>query len=45
MPLTLVAQFVGYRSLEVDVYDASEPVDIQLVNRQDLPQHLKKNNY
>ena len=32
LPLTLVAQFVGYRPLEVDVYDASEPVDIQLID-------------
>ena len=31
LPLTLAVQFVGYRSQEVDVYDASEPVDIQLV--------------
>lgn len=32
LPLTLVAQFVGYRPLEVDVYDASEPVEIQLTD-------------
>ena len=32
LPLTLSVQFVGYRSQEVDVYDASEPVDIQLVD-------------
>ena len=30
LPLTLSVQFVGYRSQEIDVYDASEPVDIQL---------------
>lgn len=31
LPLTLNVQFVGYRPQEVDVYDNSEPVDIQLV--------------
>ncbi len=30
LPLTLSVQYVGYRPQEVDVYDASEPVDIQL---------------
>lgn len=32
LPLTLVAQFVGFRTQEIDVYDASEPVDIQLTD-------------
>ena len=32
LPLTLSVQFVGYRSQEVDVYDASESVDIQLID-------------
>lgn len=32
LPLTLSVQFVGYRPQEVDVYEASEPVDIQLVD-------------
>ena len=32
LPLTLSVQFIGYRSQEVDVYDASEPVDIQLID-------------
>ena len=31
LPLTLDVQFVGYRSQEVDVYDAAESVDIELV--------------
>ena len=31
LPLTLDVQFVGYRSQEVDVYDAAESVDIQLL--------------
>lgn len=30
LPLTLSVQYVGYRPQEVDVYDASEPVDILL---------------
>ena len=30
LPLTLSVNYIGYRSLEVDIYDASEPVDIQL---------------
>ena len=30
LPLTLSVQYVGYRPQEVDVYDAAEPVDIQL---------------
>ena len=30
LPLTLSVQYVGYRPQEVDVYDTSEPVDIQL---------------
>ena len=33
LPLTLVVQFIGYRSQEVDVYDAAEPVDIQLTEQ------------
>ena len=32
LPLTLSVQFIGYRSQEVDVYDASEPIDIQLID-------------
>ena len=32
LPLTLSVQYVGYRPQEVDVYDASEPVDIQLID-------------
>ena len=32
LPLTLSVQYVGYRSQEVDVYDASESVDIQLID-------------
>ena len=35
LPLTLSVQFIGYRSQEVDVYDASEPVDIQLIDASD----------
>lgn len=31
LPLTLSVQFVGYRSTEVDVYDADEPLEIELV--------------
>ena len=30
LPLTLLVQFVGYRSQEIDVYEASEPIEIQL---------------
>lgn len=29
-PLTLHLDFIGYRGLDVDVYDNSEPIDIQL---------------
>ena len=32
LPLTLSVQFIGYRPQEVDVYDASESVDIQLID-------------
>lgn len=32
LPLTLNVQFVGYRSQEVDVYDTSEPLEIQLID-------------
>ena len=35
LPLTLSVQFIGYRSQEVDVYDASEPIDIQLIDASD----------
>ena len=35
LPLTLSVQFIGYRSQEVDVYDASESVDIQLIDASD----------
>ncbi|MCR5361550.1 MAG: TonB-dependent receptor [Bacteroidales bacterium] len=31
-PLTILVQFVGYRSQEIDVYDFEEPVEIQLVD-------------
>lgn len=30
LPLTLTASFIGYNQLEVDVYDAEEPIEIQL---------------
>ena len=30
LPLTLLIQFVGYRPQEVDVYEASEPIEVQL---------------
>ena len=33
LPLTLAVQFIGYRSQEVDVYDALEPVVIQLTEQ------------
>lgn len=32
LPLTLSVEYVGYRSQEVDVYDDSEPIDIQLID-------------
>lgn len=32
LPLTLLVQYVGYRSQEVDVYDASEPNELQLTD-------------
>ena len=32
LPLTLSIQFVGYRPQEVDVYDDTEPIDIQLMD-------------
>ena len=32
LPLTLLVQYVGYRSQEVDVYDASEPIELQLTD-------------
>ena len=32
LPLTLKVQFIGYRAQEVDVYDASEPIDIELTD-------------
>ena len=35
LPLTLSVQFIGYRSQEVDVYDTSEPIDIQLIDASD----------
>lgn len=35
LPLTLSVQFIGYRPQEVDVYDASEPIDIQLIDASD----------
>lgn len=35
-PLTLSIEYVGYRPVEVEVYDTEEPVDIQLRGRQDL---------
>lgn len=31
LPVTLVVQSAGYRSQELDIYDASDPVDIELV--------------
>lgn len=30
LPLTLAVDFIGYRTQEIDVYDDSEPIDIQL---------------
>ena len=30
LPLTLSVEYIGYRTEEIDVYDDSEPVDIQL---------------
>ena len=32
LPLTLSVEYVGYRSQEVDVYDDSETIDIQLID-------------
>ena len=32
LPLTLSVQSVGYRTQEVDVYDSSEPIEIQLID-------------
>lgn len=32
LPLTLSVQYIGYRTQEVDVYDTSEPVDVQLID-------------
>lgn len=32
LPLTLKVQFIGYRTQEVDVYDASEPIEIELTD-------------
>ena len=31
-PLTLKVEYVGYRALDVDVYDFEEPVEIQLID-------------
>ena len=31
-PLTLRVEYVGYRALDVDVYDFEEPVEIQLID-------------
>lgn len=39
LPLTLIVQFIGYRPQEVDVYDASEEIDIQLV---EVPNYLSE---
>lgn len=30
LPLTLTVEYIGYRTQEIDVYDESEPIDIQL---------------
>ncbi len=30
-PLTLDVKYIGYRSQEIDIYDASEPVDVELL--------------
>lgn len=35
-PLTLSVEFVGYRPIDVDVYDFEEPVEIQLAERSNL---------
>lgn len=35
-PLTLSVEYIGYRPVEVDVYDTEEPVDIQLREKRDL---------
>ncbi|WP_175549374.1 hypothetical protein [Xylanibacter ruminicola] len=32
-PLTLRVEFIGYRPLDVDVYDFEEPVEITLKER------------
>ncbi len=32
LPLTLSVEYVGYRSQEIDVYDDSEAIDIQLID-------------
>lgn len=32
LPFTIRVQFIGYRAQEVDVYDASEPIDIELTD-------------
>lgn len=37
-PLTLKAEYVGYRPLDVDVYDFDEPVEIKLIDNSNLLQ-------
>ena len=32
LPLTLNVQYIGYKSQEIDIYDAAEPVEISLVD-------------
>ena len=39
LPLTIIVQFIGYRPQEIDVYDAAEPVDIQLT---EVPNYLSE---
>lgn len=39
LPLTIIAQFIGYRPQEIDIYDAAEPVDIQLT---EVPNYLSE---
>ena len=37
LPLTLSVEYIGYRTEEIDVYDDSEPVDIQLTEEVNTP--------
>jgi len=35
-PLTLRVEFIGYRAIDVDVYDYEEPINIQLIEKVNL---------